>query len=84
MLLSEEEWMDLRAYRSLRAAGATWADIAREAGCDWGTARSTWRTRPRPDAPFSKDHVAYQAGATAMDSVAETAPPLFETFTVNG
>jgi transposase len=39
MLLSEEEWMDLRAYRSLKAAGATWADIAREAGCDWRTAR---------------------------------------------
>ena len=31
--------MDLRAYRPLRAAGATWADIAREAGCDWRTAR---------------------------------------------
>lgn len=31
--------MDLRAYRSLRAAGATWADIAREAGCDWRTAK---------------------------------------------
>jgi transposase len=39
MLLSEEEWMDLRAYRSLRAAGASWADIAREAGCDWRTAK---------------------------------------------
>lgn len=39
MLLFEEEWMDLRAYRSLRAAGATWAEIAREAGCDWRTAR---------------------------------------------
>ena len=39
MLLSKEEWMDLRAFRSLRAAGATWADIAREAGCDWRTAK---------------------------------------------
>jgi transposase len=39
MLLSEEEWMDLRAYSALRAAGATWADIAREAGCDWRTAK---------------------------------------------
>jgi transposase len=56
MLLSEEEWMDLRAYRSLRAAGASWADIAREAGCDWRTAkkylaeevpgrRSTWQKK---------------------------------------
>jgi transposase len=39
MLLSQEEWMDLRAYRALRAAGASWADIAREAGCDWRTAK---------------------------------------------
>jgi transposase len=39
MLLSEEEWMDLRAYSALRAAGATWADVAREAGCDWRTAK---------------------------------------------
>ena len=39
MLLSQEEWMDLRAYRALRAAGASWADIAREAGCDWRTVK---------------------------------------------
>ena len=39
MLLPQEEWMELRAYRALRAAGATWADIAREAGCDWRTAK---------------------------------------------
>jgi transposase len=31
--------MDVRAYRALRAAGASWADIAREAGCDWRTAK---------------------------------------------
>lgn len=31
--------MDLRAYRALRAAGASWAAIAREAGCDWRTAK---------------------------------------------
>ncbi len=39
MLLPQEEWMELRAYRALRAAGATWADIARDAGCDWRTAK---------------------------------------------
>ena len=27
MLLSTEEWMDLRAYRALREAGATGAEI---------------------------------------------------------
>ena len=30
MLLHEEEWMDLRAYRALKDAGATWAEIARK------------------------------------------------------
>ncbi len=39
MLLSTEEWMDLRAYRALREAGATWAEIARETGHDWRTVK---------------------------------------------
>ncbi|MFI5041792.1 MAG: hypothetical protein ACHQNA_08085 [Acidimicrobiales bacterium] len=39
MLLSTEEWMNVRALRAMREAGATWADIAREAGCDWRTAK---------------------------------------------
>jgi len=29
--------MDLRAYKPLVAAGACWAEVAREAGCDWRT-----------------------------------------------
>jgi transposase len=39
MLLSTEEWMDLRAYRALRDAGATWAEMARETGHDWRTVK---------------------------------------------
>src|SRR5579872_2780870 len=39
MLLSQEEWMDVRAFRTLRAAGAGWAEIARECGCDWRTVK---------------------------------------------
>jgi len=31
--------MDLRAYKPLVAAGACWAEVAREAGCDWRTAK---------------------------------------------
>jgi hypothetical protein len=34
---SMREWMDLRAYRALKDAGATWAEIARESGHDWRT-----------------------------------------------
>ena len=47
MLLHEEEWMDLRAYRALRDAGATWAEIARESGHDWRTVKRYLG----PDAP---------------------------------
>ena len=39
MMLSTEEWMDLRAFRALREAGATWAEIARETGHDWRTVK---------------------------------------------
>jgi len=31
--------MDLRAFRALRAAGASWAEIARETGHDWRTVK---------------------------------------------
>lgn len=39
MLLSAEEWMDLRAFCALRAAGASLAEIARETGHDWRTVK---------------------------------------------
>jgi len=39
MLLHEEEWMDLRAFRALKEAGASWAEIARESGYDWRTVK---------------------------------------------
>ncbi len=39
MMLSLEEWMNLRAFAPLRTAGATWAEIAAEAGVDWRTAK---------------------------------------------
>jgi transposase len=39
--------MDLRAYRALRGAGATWAEIARETGHDWRTVKKY----VSPDAP---------------------------------
>lgn len=39
MILPVEAWMDIRRFAPLRAAGATWKEIAAQAGCDWRTAR---------------------------------------------
>ena len=39
MILPSEKWMDLRRYRPLHAAGATYKEIAAEVGCDWRTVR---------------------------------------------
>jgi transposase len=39
MILSQEHWMNLRAFRALADAGATWAEIARESGYDWRTVK---------------------------------------------
>ena len=48
-MITQEEWMDLLSYHSLAASGATWAEIARLAGCDWRTARKYLSAeRPKP------------------------------------
>ena len=39
MILPVEAWMDLRRYQPLRAAGATWREIADEVGVDWRTVK---------------------------------------------
>ena len=39
MILDEELWMNIRRYRSLHAAGATYAEIALECGVDWRTVK---------------------------------------------
>jgi hypothetical protein len=39
MILSQELWMELRAFKALAEAGATWAEIARETGYDWRTVK---------------------------------------------
>jgi transposase len=39
MILSQEQWMELRAFKALADAGATWAEIARETGDDWRTVK---------------------------------------------
>ena len=39
MILDTESWMNIRRFRALHAVGATYAEIARECGCDWRTVR---------------------------------------------
>jgi transposase len=39
MLLHQETWMNIRAFKKLRQGGSSFADIAREIGCDWRTVK---------------------------------------------
>jgi transposase len=39
MILDTESWMNIRRFRALHDAGATYAEIAHECGCDWRTVR---------------------------------------------
>ena len=39
MILDEVSWMNIRRFRTLHQAGATFAEIGRECGCDWRTVR---------------------------------------------
>ena len=50
MILDTESWMNVRRFRALHAAGATYAEIARECGCDWRTVRK-YLAEDSPSAP---------------------------------
>ena len=67
MVLDPESWMNIRRFRALHEAGASYAEIGRECGCDWRTVRkylsqagvalpprapSRAGTQPRVIAPF--------------------------------
>lgn len=39
MIVDTESWMNVRRFRALHVAGATYAEIGRECGCDWRTVR---------------------------------------------
>ena len=39
MILDAESWMNIRRFRSLHEAGASYAEIARECGVDWRTVK---------------------------------------------
>src|SRR4051794_11362659 len=50
--------MDIRRFAPLRAAGASWTEIAAEAGCDWRTARKYLSV----DAPAGPPRAPSRAG----------------------
>ena len=61
MILPVEAWMDLRRY-PLRAAGATWREIADEVGVDWRTVKkylSTDAAGGPPTAPSRRGYVTH-------------------------
>jgi hypothetical protein len=39
MILDQESWMNIRRFRVLHEAGALYAEIADEVGCDWRTVK---------------------------------------------
>jgi transposase len=57
MILSQEQWMNLRAFKALADAGATWAEIARETGHDWRTVKRylSAAAPTTPPAPTRRD-----------------------------
>ncbi len=68
MILPVEAWMDLRRYQPLRAAGATWREIADEVGVDWRTVKkylSTDAPAGPPTAPSRKGTVTRKVDAVA-------------------
>jgi transposase len=50
MILDTESWMNIRRFRALHEAGATFAEIGRECGCDWRTVRK-YLAEDAPSAP---------------------------------
>ena len=68
MILPVEAWMDLRRYKPLRDAGATWREIADEVGLDWRTVKkylSTDAPSGPPSAPSRRGCVARKVDAVA-------------------
>jgi transposase len=46
MILDEESWMNIRRFRALHEAGASYAEIAAECGCDWRTVKKYLEVEP--------------------------------------
>ena len=51
MILPPEAWMDLRRFKPVREAGATWKEIAAEVGCDPRTVKKYINGSATPPSP---------------------------------
>ncbi len=61
LILPVEAWMDLRRYKPLRDAGATWREIADEVGLGWRTVKRYLST----DAPSGPPRARSRRGTVA-------------------
>ena len=52
MIVHPESWMNIRRFRALHEAGASYAEIAAEVGCDWRTVKK-YLSADSPAAPPS-------------------------------
>jgi transposase len=46
MILDEVSWMNIRRFRALHEAGASYVEIAAEVGCDWRTVKRYLAAEP--------------------------------------
>lgn len=69
MILDGESWMNIRRFKALHDAGATYAEIARECGCDWRTVRRYLAS----DAPTTPPKGTSRAGTQPRAITDETA-----------
>ena len=65
MILSQEAWMELRAFKALAEAGATWAEIARETGHDWRTVKRYLSAEASSSPPAPARRARSRAGRPA-------------------
>jgi transposase len=68
MILAPEKWMDLRRFKPLLAAGATYKEIAAEVGVDWRTVRKYLSEEAVSAPPAAPRRVGTQA--RKIDAVA--------------
>lgn len=60
MILDAESWMNIRRFRALHVAGASYAEIAAECGCDWRTVKKYLESSASAAPPVSSPRAGTQ------------------------